>query len=285
MRFRSRVEPELIDYWKDKGWHVPRYFSDDQLDILEQNPEYRSMKTACVVCDGAGTYKYLGEKYVCPDDAYGHAIMRLVKLYWLHNIPLQYQQLSWDEWPVYTDSYIEAKETIDNYISNFSYYRMNGVGLTIHSVGLGTGKTWAATYVLKQLVKMGYDGWFVPFAEVKNYFEIEDYHKREFLIGRVRESSILVLDEVQKPWSEPSKRFYADRLEELIRPRTNSNLPTIITTNMTMEELEDIYPRVFSLLMMKNIQIELSGSDARINDSVWRRQVETSMNGERLPID
>lgn len=284
-RFRERQTPQLIDEWKQKGLSVPAYLSDEQLEILERHPEYQALTTSCVVCDGTGSYRYNGEEFKCGDDAYGHVIMRLVRWYWLHNIPLQYQQLRWEDWPTSPAHYVEARHAIDSYVENFNGYRLNGVGLTFYSKGLGTGKTWAATAVLKRLVKEGVDGWFVPFNEVKNYFEIADVERKEFLIDKVRSTPLLVLDEVQQPWSEASKRFFADKLEELIRPRTNANLPTIITTNMTPDELEETYPRVFSLLSMKNTEVKLAGTDARVDGNVWKRQAETAANGERLPID
>lgn len=285
VRFKNLQENKLGDYWKDRGFSVPRYLTDDQLELLEYNPEYKAYKnTPCIVCNGTGKYRYKSKTYECKDDDYGHIIMRLARLYWLCNIPLQYQQLLWDEWPDNTKEYRDARETIDKYVSNFDGLRLNGVGLTFYGE-LGLGKTWGASSVLKSLVKQGVDGWFTTFSDVKSYHEIEDYSRKEYFISRIRESSILVLDEVKKPWSDASRRFFSDRLEELIRPRTNANLPTIITTNMTMEEIESVYPRIFSLLMMKNIEVPLIGTDARVTDSVWERQVGTIFGGERLPID
>ena len=152
----------------------------------------------CPVCLGTGVYTYRGKNHRV-DDAYGHATLRLVKLYYLHNIPLQYQQLNWAEWPTVPKEYLEAKVDAETYVERFPRYRVNGVGLTIFSKGLGTGKTWLATSVLKELVKLGHDGWFAEFYKMKNYYEMEDKKRRDFLISRLQSAQILVLDDVIRP--------------------------------------------------------------------------------------
>ena len=259
-------------------------FTDAQIEQIERHPGFDKLG-ACPVCSGVGRYTYLGEEYECPEGPGGvHVAKRLSMLYFLHNIPMGYQNLVWEEWPTETPTQREAKVSMDLYVENFTRFSLNGVGLTFFSKGLGTGKTWGATATLKRLVKAGVDGWFAPFYEVKSYYEIGDKAERDFKINRVKEAELLVLDEVRMPGSEAQKNFYADRLEELVRPRTDNNYATIITTNMTPEELEDTYPRVFSLMSAKNLIIELDGSDYRLGTGIWARNVESGQNAEALPI-
>lgn len=260
-----------------------RYFSDAELAIIERNPEYKAKGQKCPVCLDEGRFAYMGQEYECPDDDYGHVALRLAKLYWLHNVPMQYQQLVWDEWPEQTGR-MDIYEGLNDYVENFERFSMNGVGVTLFSQGLGTGKTWAATGTLKRLVKQGYDGWFAPFYEVAGYFEINDPDERAFKIKRVQEAGVLVLDEIRRPISERQRVLLAEKLENLIRPRAASNLPTIITTNLTPEQIEDLYPRAFSLIFGSNLPLELDGADARLANKVWKRQVETAASGEALPI-
>lgn len=276
--------PPLLDHWSEVGYRVPRYLSDEQTARLMANPEYMRATNGglrCPVCLNERSYKYLGETYSCDDDAYGHIIMRLVQLYYLHNIPLQYQQLVWEEWPTDTEWQKNAQDQILEYINLFPRYSLNGVGLTFYSKGTATGKTWGATSVLKELVKRGYDGWFAPWYRVKSYYE--DVNNR-YLVSRVQDAQLLVLDDVTPPWTEKQKNFFADKLEELLRPRTDANLPTIITTNLLPNEMEQYYPRIFSLMSAKNHEIELDGADARLDAFVMRRNAEIEANDEALPI-
>lgn len=263
-----------------------RYFTDSELLQLQRNPEYLSHAKGgdrCPVCLNTGKFIYDGIEYACIDDDYGHVALRLAKLYWLHGVPLEYQQLVWDEWVSETEDE-DTKGQLDQYIDLFERYSLNGVGVTLYSKGLGTGKTWAATALLKELIKQGHDGWFAPFYEVKSYYEIVDDAERSYKISRVRDSAVLVLDEIRKPNTVAQRNFMEEHLEDLVRPRSGANLPTIITTNMTPDEMEDTYPRVFSVITAKNLLIELSGSDARLGNKVWKRVAESVANGWALPI-
>lgn len=258
---------------------IPRYFSDAQLQVLGRNPEFKQRGDVCPVCLGDGYYIYRGEQHECLDDDYGHPMLRLAKLYWMSFIPLQYQYLLWDEFP-----HDEARADIDAYVDNFRRLRLSGVGFTIYGRQLGVGKTWAATHILRELVKQKYDGHFASFMEVKGYFERDDKDEREFLIRRVREAEILVLDEVKAPISEAQRNFFEDKLEELLRARTNMNFPTIVTSNMLDTDFEREFPRCYSLLAAKNQPLELQGLDARKTGGVFENHTQLAMKGESRPI-
>lgn len=266
-----------------------RYLNDAELSELQRNPQYQVWKKQggkCPVCHGngqeSGTFRLEGEEYECPQDDYGHVAIQKAKLYWLHNIPNDYQILP--PFPTNTEERAETKATLDAYIENFEWYQGTGAGITLYSKMTGTGKTWAATYVLKELVKKGYDGWFAPFYDVRSYFQIDDPDERKFKTHKVRDSGVLVLDEVIKPTSTKMRDFFGDQLESLVRPRGDASFPTIVTTNMTPAELEQDYPRVFSLLMAKNWFIEMTGQDARLTEELVIRNLEVPANQESWPI-
>lgn len=256
-----------------------RYFTDKQLNTLERNPEYNERGTECPVCLDTGTYTYLGVDHECPDDEYGHVALRLNKLYYMSFIPIQYQMLLWDEFP-----HAEAKEDIEDYLKHFRRLRLTGAGFTIWGKGLGVGKTWAATHILRELAKLDYNCHFASFFNVKSYFELDNKDEREFLVRRVREAEILVLDEVKAPISNAQRDFFEDKLEEVLRTRTNMNFPTIITSNMPMADFEREYPRCFSLQAGKNQELELRGEDARKSGLVWDNGQKLALKGETRPI-
>lgn len=243
------------------------------------NPEFVQRGKECPVCCGDGHYFYQGERFECPEDDYGHPMLRLAKLYWLSFIPLQYQLLLWDEYP-----HADAKIEIDEYVANFKRMRLTGVGLTIVGKKLGVGKTWAATHILREIVKQGYDGHFAQFMSVKSYFELDNKDEREFLINRARTAEILVLDEVKAPFSNAQRDFFEDKLEDILRSRTNMNFPTIVTSNMLDDDFQRDYPRCYSLLSGKNITLELDGIDARVLGDVWENNAALAKRGESRPI-
>lgn len=259
---------------------IPKYFTDTELQELEFNAEYQSRGKKCPICNDTKEYRYQGQAFECPDDDYGHPTLRLAKLYWLSGIPLQYQLLLWPEFPAG-----EAKTELDSYIEYFDRLRITGAGITIYGEQLGVGKTWAATHILKELTKQGYKGWFASFLDIRGYFELTDKPKKEFLINKIRDTELLVLDEVREPWTEKMRNFYEDQLESLLRYRTNINFPTIVTSNMTPEKFNDCLPRVYSLLSAKNSELELGGKDARKEDLVvWESNNILARRGETRPL-
>lgn len=260
-------------------------FTDSQVDLLEQNPEYRQRHKACPVClwdlkdeEDPKVYWYKGVEYDCPDDDYGHVMLRQAKQYWLHFIPLEYQKLLWSEFP-----YPELKVDIDTYLENFKRIRMEGMGWTFWSKELGTGKTWAATHILKELVKQGYDGHFAMFMGMPSYYELDDPVERQVRMKRVREAEVLVLDDVKAPFSTAQRNFFEDKMEMLLRERASANFPTIVTSNLSPEQFDEHYPRCYSLLAAKNKEEELGGHDWRQNGA-WDSNQALALKGETRPI-
>jgi DNA replication protein DnaC len=218
-----------------------------------------------------GTYKYLGKEYDCECDAQ----IALRSRYLVANIGEQYQRLDWDEWTGCPDT----KAAVDLYLSEWEQFFRQGMGLEFYSSALGTGKTFAATHIGKELIKQGQSVYFIPFIEMVAAFDRQD---SDYIANRVRESGFVILDEVIPPISEAQKSFFATQLEALIRHRTNNNLPTIMTTNMDQETLNAAYPRTYSLLSAKQMRQEVAGTDRR--ESIGIKEMEIIANGETRPI-
>ena len=66
--------------------------------------------------------------------------------------------------------------------------------------------------------------------------------------------------------------------------RTSGNTVTIVTTNLTPDELEQEYARCFSLLSSKQIMINVNGSDVRKNGDKQLLDLELIANKEVRPI-
>lgn len=224
------------------------------------------------IVDGAnGTFRFRGATHSC--DCEEQKLLR--KHYLVANIPDQYQRLHWDD---YTGSQ-EVRDIVASFLEKWKFFRVNGMGMEFYGSRLGTGKTFAATYVGKELVKLGERVFFIDFKEVISAYEETDDDVSE----RLRESTVLILDEVVPAVSERQAQFFAFKLEELVRHRTNFNLPTIMTTNLEPDRLHEAYPRTYSLLEAKQVRVELSGEDAR-RQRIALENIELAMNEEVRPI-
>jgi DNA replication protein DnaC len=221
-----------------------------------------------------GTYRFRGEEHECDCDTQ----MALRKHYLLANIGDQYMRLDWRDY----DGAQSVRDAVALYLDNWPSFKLNGMGVEFSSSNLGVGKTFAATHIGKELIKRGELVYFKPFLEIISLYEKDpDYRHREE--NHLRDTTVLILDEVVPPISSAQGQLFATKFEELIRHRTNFNRVTIMTTNLAPEKLLDSYPRTYSLLEAKQMRIEMAGSDARQGKIAWEN-VELAANSEVRPI-
>jgi DNA replication protein DnaC len=259
-----------------RQYKTPKYLSDRDLNFLLRFCE--GYDGTCPTCGGDGKYAYDGVMYECPRDGSGRdAQLQLYKLYCSADLTKEHMSLEWEDYP-HRDLALKA----DEYIDKFDDMRAFGMGLEIYGEHMGTGKTWMATYILRELLKMGHSGWFVEFNDIKAMWELYEEDELKYRTERMMRSDILVIDEIGRPSTEKATRYYEERLEWVIRHRTSRNLPTITTTNMEVAEMEHLFPRLKSLLNPKQVRIEISGADYRLStNTLFLSNQALAESGER----
>lgn len=195
--------------------------------------------------------------------------------YLLSGIPEQYMRLDWNDYQGSSD----AQEFVDQYLGKWKRYREHGFGVEFGGPKLGIGKTFAATHIGKELIKRRQNVYFIPFVEMVSAFERSD---AEDIEGRIRMTPYVILDDIMPPTTDKQANFYHTRFEAIIRHRTNYNLPTIITTNLSVYDLGEYYPRTYSLLAAKQKRIDMDGQDFRGIMGLYN--IELVENGEVRPI-
>lgn len=198
--------------------------------------------------------------------------------YMLARIPQEYTNLDVDDY--FGDE--KAMEAVLSYLENWDNLRKHGMGMGFYSTNQGTGKTFLAMMIARHLVKRGESVYCVYFSKVVNFLDKPPAERLEEE-NRLRDCTVLVLDEIGRPVSGPQRDFWASKFEELIRHRSNYNKVTILTTNLTPAELEEIYPRIYSLLAAKERSIKVKGDDAR-KAGVYSVNEELAFNGESRPL-
>lgn len=221
-----------------------------------------------------GEYKFRGEIHDCDCQLQ----MNLRIHYFLANIGDQYQRLDWDDFRGSED----IREFVATYLDKWSSFKVNGMGVEFSSPSLGTGKTFAATHIGKELIKRGESVYFMDFRDMVGLLS-KDTEYRNSQEERIRSTTILILDEVVAGITNAQGALFASRFEELIRYRTNFNRITLMTTNLRPEKLHAEYPRAYSLLEAKNKRILVSGEDAR-QDFIKMENEELALNEEVRPI-
>jgi DNA replication protein DnaC len=131
----------------------------------------------------------------------------------------------------------------------------------------GTGKTGLAVGVLKLLMhRAAAEGWQMTFTSVTTFFGqlqhgFEDKTYQQTL-DRACKVRLLCLDDIgaEQPSDWKRSLFY-----ELLNRRYEAQLPTIITTNWNLKQLEDhLTKRVFDRLMEHCTKIAVNGKNLRI---------------------
>lgn len=138
-----------------------------------------------------------------------------------------------------------AKKAAANYIFNFNQIRESGKGLYFYSEVKGSGKTRLASSIANALVKE----YGVNLAFIKTGDLIEQVKKAMFdknskttkaeIIQMFREVDLLVIDDIAL---KGATEFEEDVMYDIVDYRLEHKNPTIFTSNVTIMELENIYP-------------------------------------------
>jgi DNA replication protein DnaC len=226
------------------------------------------------VWDPGNTFHLFGKTYPCDCSTQ----VLLMKYYMLAHIPDHYWGLN--EKDYYGDPV--AWKAMEDYLEYWKGARANGIGIEFYSKRQGTGKTMLATYIGKELIKRGERVYFISFRSIMDLYT-RPYEVRKIQEDHLHNDLVLILDEIVPPVSQAQQNHFGDKFEELIRDRTNYGKVTILTTNLLPEELDEYYPRTYSLLSANQERVAINGEDVRKGD-IGKIGLEMRKTGERRPI-
>lgn len=149
------------------------------------------------------------------------------------------------------------------YADEFDHNR--GTGL-IFTGNVGTGKTHLAAAIASHIIKNFYvtvD--FVVFtdtlSDIRNAIA-KGSNETEAIENQMCSSSLLIIDDLGK---EKQSQFTNELLYRVINKRYKENLPVIITTNYTLQELaERLDYAVFSRIVEMCKAVDMTGDDYRV---------------------
>lgn len=139
-------------------------------------------------------------------------------------------------WSLYSCNVDNQKAIVNDFIINFTDFEMNGKGLYIYSKTKGTGKTMLSCCIANEILQK-YD-MSVKFISVLDFMDLvrKNYKNDEYgeEIHSLFRCRLLILDELGV---EMKKEHTDMMLYQLINERCSNRLTTIITSNLTIEEL------------------------------------------------
>lgn len=151
-----------------------------------------------------------------------------------------------------------------NFVRNFSSSSDNL--LLIGSTG--TGKTHISTAIARELIHKGYDVIYDSTQNVISDFESDrfrnNYGREENKSDKYLDCRLLIIDDLG---TEFSNQFTVSTLYNLLNTRQNKGLPTVISTNLSPEELRAKYEdRIYSRIIGSDCRVLVfTGRDNRIN--------------------
>ena len=252
-----------------------RYLSDeDAARLYASHPDVgRSYATYCPTCKKKGTYRWQGKDHACDCEEQ----LQLLKHYLAAGIGIQYQRLGWSD--LKSD---EIVAQLRGYVDNPEYVQ-RGRGLILTG-DLGTGKTMLATLILKRLVREGHTCFATTFSDMIEMFTAGwyDEDQRRYFHRKVVESRVLLLDDVGRD-QKHRNALNESTFDSVLRTRVQHGRATIITTNMTLDELSRGYGgAVLRLLREKSEAFEITGVD--FSAKAKQREDGEIARGEQRPI-
>lgn len=149
-----------------------------------------------------------------------------------------------------------------NYVEKFETMMERGKGLLFYGT-VGTGKTFYSACIANALIDRGHPCLMTNFARLVNTISGMYDGKQNYIDGLNR-FDLLVIDDLA---AERDTEYMNEIVQTIIDSRYRSGLPTIITTNLSAEEIKnpaDIRKqRTYSRLLEMCIPIEVAGNDRR----------------------
>lgn len=187
----------------------------------------------------------------------------LMHLWFLNaGIPLNYQRLGWDDVRTVPQAVVDQ---VMNYALQAARNIAQGRNLVLWSKSPGTGKSLLLYLLSKFLMANGFQVHSSQFNEVIDLFTSSwrDKDEREQWTRRVRNVDVLAIDD----WGKEHKgriEMVESMVDQIVRSRVSDAAPTIFTTNLTPQEIQEGYGvYAMSLLTEAADFIEVTGTDFR----------------------
>ena len=177
----------------------------------------------------------------------------------------------------------QRSTALQEYVRRHDDYVEQGLGL-LFTGPRGIGKTMLATLVLKEFIRAGYRCCYATYSSAMEMYttgwrdlDIKRRFEDTFLRTRV-----LLLDDMGRE-AKSANNMQESTFEHILRNRVQSCRPTILTTNLNYDDLEEGYgAAALSLLSEQSMVMEMTGDNFRPKANA--RKFDEPEEGERRPI-
>lgn len=162
--------------------------------------------------------------------------------------------------------------TCRRYVVKWPEMEQNNIGILFYG-SVGTGKSFYAAAIVNALLDLRIPATVTNFSRLLNI--LQGTRERQACIDHLGSYRLLVLDDLGV---ERDSTYAAEQIFNVIDSRSRSGLPLIVTTNMTLEELEQPptmqFARIYDrLLELCPIRIKLTGESRRVENAQRRTEL------------
>ena len=225
--------------------------------------DYTDVKYECEKCSDSG---YVGIKMCdCMRNALVMAgyessgIADLMRRQTFDNFSLEYYKQNAETYNKMGKIFAYAK----NYAENFNSGSSESIAMF---GGTGLGKTHLSSAIAKKVIEKGNDVFYVTAVGMMSDFEVEQFGSQQTqrgeLTDRYFDCDLLIIDDLG---AELTNNFTISCLYNIINVRINRRAATILSTNLTQQELFKRYSeRITSRIIGEFTILPFSGTDIRM---------------------
>jgi len=166
----------------------------------------------------------------------------------------------------------KVSDACQRYVEYWEEMKANNIGVLFYG-SVGTGKSFLASCIGNGLLDRQVPVAATNFPRLLNL--LQGTYEKQALLDRLSIYKLLIVDDLGV---ERDSAYAEEQIFNIIDARSNSELPVIVTTNLTLEEMEHPttmqYARIYDrVLAMCPIRLKLAGESRRKANASEREQL------------
>lgn len=166
----------------------------------------------------------------------------------------------------------KVSDTCQRYVSSWEAMGENNIGVLLYGA-VGAGKSFYASCIGRGLLEKCTTVAATNLPRLLNM--LQSAREKQELLDRLSLYELLILDDLG---AERDSQYAIEQTYNIVDARARSGLPLIVTTNLTLEEMEKPasmqYSRIYDrVLEMCPIRIKLTGESRRKKNAAARKQL------------